>query len=227
MNVFRAGMASILSHSDLSSTARIKAMVNWTGVWLALVQRDRSAARRSRAGSAHRSSSTAGPDPASCATEDPPGRLKDIIALIGRRSRSMPSRRRRSESPRRVGISPASSPVPAPGHSSRMLSSGKRHFTIGLDLLEALVLSQVSMVSRSCRSRAFIDHIALPSEVRHRSLGQTGRCPRRASSRVSTQACSRTTKTRSPLSSRRRAFSRLTPTLRVWSDPGIPDEREC
>lgn len=49
-NLFRDGMANILSHASLPSVQRVRAVVNWTGIWLVLLECGRAAARLGRSG---------------------------------------------------------------------------------------------------------------------------------------------------------------------------------
>lgn len=154
LDFFRDGTASILSHSDLSSTARIKAIVNWTGMWLALVQRDRAA---------HRLGQVRPPIIVDCGSgpsqlrRESSRALKDIIALIGNAAEAcLPDGEILKPKARRD----------LTGFFTRTCAwtqlvnafVGKRHFTIGLDLLEALVLSQVA-VAGEVPFETFIDDI--------------------------------------------------------------------
>jgi hypothetical protein len=136
---FRNGILSILSHTDLSSTARVKAIMNWTGFWLAICQKDRSADRL-------------GVEPTSividCGTG--PGQLrresartlKDIVATIGAAAQDcLPADE----------ILKAKSRQDLRGFFTRtcawigMLNAftGRRFFVMGLDLVEALTLAHV------------------------------------------------------------------------------------
>lgn len=136
---FRAGTATILSHTDVSSTARIKAIMNWTGVWLALVQRDRAALRLQFPRPPIIVDCGSGP---SQLRRESSRVFKDIVALIGNAAEAC--------LPDQVDLKPKAR-RDLTGFFTRTCAwtqlanafTGKRHFAIGLDLLEALVLSQV------------------------------------------------------------------------------------
>lgn len=49
-NLFRDGMANILGHESLPSVQRVRAVVNWTGIWLVLLECGRAAERLARPG---------------------------------------------------------------------------------------------------------------------------------------------------------------------------------
>lgn len=138
-NNFRDGVRSILSHTDLSSTARIKAIMNWTGFCLAICQKDRSADRL-------------GLKPAGivvdCGTG--PGQLrresaralKDVVATIGSAAQDCLPTGQELKQKSRQDLT---------GFFTRtcawigMLNAftGRRYFVMGLDLVETLVLAHV------------------------------------------------------------------------------------
>lgn len=47
-DLFRDGMANILSHQSLPSVQRVRAVANWTGIWLVLLECGRAAVRLNR-----------------------------------------------------------------------------------------------------------------------------------------------------------------------------------
>ncbi|WP_406815126.1 hypothetical protein [Mycobacterium sp. M23085] len=136
---FRNGIRSILSHTDLSSTARVKAIMNWTGFWLAICQKNRSAGRL-------------GTEPTSividCGTG--PGQLrresaralKEIVATIVTAAQDCLPEDELLKTKSRQDLQ---------GFFTRtcawigMLNAftGRRYFVIGLDLVEALTLAHV------------------------------------------------------------------------------------
>ncbi|UTP40559.1 hypothetical protein M9M90_05080 [Phenylobacterium sp. LH3H17] len=138
---YRDGIASILSHTDLSSTARVKAVVNWTGFWLALCQRDRAAERLE----ARRPPAVVdcGSGPSQLRRESARG-LKEIVAVIGEAAEACLPEGDELKAKARRDLA---------GFFTRTCAwtglinafSGKRHFAIGLDLLEALVLALVPL----------------------------------------------------------------------------------
>lgn len=138
-DLYRDGVKNILSHSDLSSTARIKAIVNWSGFWLAISQMRRAAAYLDEIRPNIVVDFGKG---ASQIRRESNRNLKDILSMIVRSS----SR-----------CAEVNSAPPPPPKGQKSLSgfftitsswigllnafSGKRHFVIGLDLLETLVMS--------------------------------------------------------------------------------------
>ncbi len=151
---FRAGMARILSHTDISSTARVKAVVNWTGMWLTLVQRDRAARRLGQVRPPIIVDCGSGP---SQLRRESARALKDVVVLIGDAAEAcLPDGTDLKPKARRD----------LTGFFTRTCAwtqlvnafTGKRHFTIGLDLLEALVLSQIPALEE-VPFEAFIDKV--------------------------------------------------------------------
>jgi hypothetical protein len=153
-NHFRTGIERILSHSDLSSTARVKGIMNWTGFWLAISQSERSAARLGHARTGIVIDCGSGP---SQLRRESARALKDIISSIGDAAADcLPAEEELKTKARRD----------LAGFFTRtcawigMLNAftGRRHFVVGLDLLEALVLAQVSF-GEEISYETFIDRL--------------------------------------------------------------------
>lgn len=138
-NYFRDGVASIVSHRQLSSTSRVKAIMNWTGFWLAIVQKDRAASRLGR--EAPEIIVDCGSRPSQLRRESVRA-LKDVMAQLADAAEDC--------------LPPGEALVPKSrgdivGFFTRtcawvgLLNSlkGRRHFVIKLDLLEALVMAHV------------------------------------------------------------------------------------
>ncbi len=139
-DVFRDGLCNILSHCELSCTSRIKAVISWTGFWLAIMQAKRASEYvdseivniivdcGSSPGQIRRAS-------ARC--------LKDISSMIGDAIDKCvllaDDDDVLAKAQRRKIISFFSSTCATIG----LLNSfkGKRHFTFSVELLETLVLA--------------------------------------------------------------------------------------
>jgi hypothetical protein len=137
-NLYRDGVVRIVEHEELSTVSRVKALMNWTGFWLILVQHQRAA------------ESIESPAPfliVDCSGAHPQLRrasqrnLKDAQALIVHAV---------DEASRKVGgILPKArrnsmrSFFWATAATVKLLNAwrGRRHFTLGLDILETLVLA--------------------------------------------------------------------------------------
>ena len=137
-DLYRDGVARIVEHSKLSTVSRIKALMNWTGFWLILAQHQRAA------------QSIDEPSPflvVDCSGSHPQLRrssqrsLKDAQALIVnavdenvRKAKGTLSKVRRNS---------MRSFFWATAATVKLLNSwkGRRHFTLGLDILETLVLA--------------------------------------------------------------------------------------
>jgi hypothetical protein len=153
-NHFRTGIERILSHSDLSSTARVKAIMNWTGFWLAICQSERSAARLGNPRTGIIIDCGSGP---SQLRRESARAVKEIISSIGDAAADcLPAEEELKTKARRDMA----------GFFTRscawigMLNAftGRRHFVVGLDLLEALVLAQVSF-GEEISYETFIDRL--------------------------------------------------------------------
>lgn len=137
-DVFRDGMSNILGHVELSAVARIRSVMNWTAFWLDLTQHRRAAAALEK--------------PATyivcdCGASNAQLRrasqrcLKDLQALIvaafektAADMNSSTSKKRRNNIRGFFWATAA---------TIKLLNSwrGRRHFTLGLDILETLVLA--------------------------------------------------------------------------------------
>lgn len=137
-DLYREGIVRILEHLELSTVSRIKSLMNWTGFWLILAQHQRAA------------QSINEPEPflvVDCSGLHPQLRrasqrsLKDAQAVIvhavdevvRKQNGNLPKVRRNSM--RSFFWSTAA--------TVKLLNSwrGRRHFTLGLDILETLVLA--------------------------------------------------------------------------------------
>jgi hypothetical protein len=137
-DLYRDGVARIVEHLELSTVSRIKALMNWTGFWLILAQHQRAA------------QSINEPAPflvVDCSGLHPQLRrasqrsLKDAQALIAyavdekvRKQNGTLAKARRNS---------MRSFFWATAATVKLLNSwrGRRHFTLGLDILETLVLA--------------------------------------------------------------------------------------
>lgn len=137
-DLYRDGVARIVEHLELSTVSRIKALMNWTGFWLILAQHQRAA------------QSIDEPAPflvVDCSGLHPQLRrssqrsLKDAQALIVhavdenvRKANGTLAKARRNS---------MRSFFWATAATVKLLNSwrGRRHFTLGLDILETLVLA--------------------------------------------------------------------------------------
>jgi hypothetical protein len=137
-DLYRDGVVKIVEHQELSTVSRIKALMNWTGFWLILAQHQRAA------------ESIDAPVPylvVDCSGTHPQLRrasqrnLKDALALIvhavdetvKKANGILPKARRNS----------MRSFFWATAATVKLLNAwrGRRHFTLGLDILETLVLA--------------------------------------------------------------------------------------
>jgi hypothetical protein len=151
---FRKGIERILSHKDLSSTARVKGIMNWTGFWLAICQSERSSARLGKPRTGIIIDCGSGP---SQLRRESARAVKEIISSIGDAAADcLPAEEELKTKARRDMA----------GFFTRscawigMLNAftGRRHFVVGLDLLEALVLAQVSF-GEEISYETFIDRL--------------------------------------------------------------------
>ena len=139
-DLYRDGIHHILSHDDLSSTARIKAIVNWSGFWLAIAQMRRAAYFVGMEDYPHivvdfgKGSSQI--------RRESNRNLKDIISLIVGSADKFAENVGESAPPPK-GKKSLSGFFTVTSAWVGLLNafSGKRHFVIGLDLLETLVLT--------------------------------------------------------------------------------------
>ncbi len=136
---YRSGIKSVLSHRDLSSTTRIRAVMIWTGFWLAVRQRDRSSARLDLDKTPMIIDCGSGP---SQLRRESVRALKEIVARIGDAARDYLGDSEKLKPKSRQDLA---------GFFTRTLAwvgmlnsfKGRRYFVIKLDLLEALVLTHV------------------------------------------------------------------------------------
>ena len=149
---FRSGIERILSHIDLSSTARVKAIMNWTGFWLAVCQSERSAARLGKPRTGIIIDCGSGP---SQLRRESARAVKEVISTIGDAATDcLPAGEDLLKKARNdiAGFFTRS----CAWIGMLNASTGRRHFIVGLDLLEALVLAQVRF-SEEISYEAFID----------------------------------------------------------------------
>ena len=142
--LYRAGTERILSHRDLSSTSRIRALILWTGFWLAICQRDRASEHLGLERTPIVIDCGSGP---SQLRRESARALKDVIAGIGGavqaclpEAETLKDRRRQDRTRQSLA-----------GFFTRTCAwigllnafKGRRFFVMKLDLLEALVLAHV------------------------------------------------------------------------------------
>jgi hypothetical protein len=138
-DLYRDGIVKIVEHQELSTVSRIKALMNWTGFWLILAQHQRAA------------ESIHAPTPfivVDCSGSHPQLRrasqrnLKDAQALIlhavdemARKTNGTILAKARRNSMRSFFWATAA--------TVKLLNAwrGRRHFTLGLEILEPLVLA--------------------------------------------------------------------------------------
>jgi hypothetical protein len=142
--LYRAGTARILSHCDLSSTSRIRALILFTGFWLAICQRDRASERLELERTPIVIDCGNGP---SQLRRESARALKEVIARIGGAAQScLPEAKSLKEKRRhdrtRQSLSGFFTKTAAWIGLLNALT-GRRFFVMKLDLLEALVLSHV------------------------------------------------------------------------------------
>jgi hypothetical protein len=135
---FRDGIARILGHADLPAVSRIRAVMNWTGFWLILAEMNRAAKSLKKpapiilcdCGSTHaqlrRTSQRC---------------LKQILGLIETAVQSHADSHS-AEIPKRH-LQNIRGFFWATAATIKLLNAwnGRKHFTLGLDILEALVLA--------------------------------------------------------------------------------------
>ena len=132
------GVARILEHVELSTVARVRALMNWTGFWLILAQHNRAA------------ESISDQNPhiiCDCSGKYPQLRrasqrcLKDVQALIVRAVNAAADAEGAVLS--KKGQNNMRSFYWATAATIKLLNAwkGRRHFTLGLDILETLVLA--------------------------------------------------------------------------------------
>ena len=137
-DIFRNGMSNILGHVELSAVARIRAVMNWTAFWLALIQHRRAAAALSKPPSYIVCDCGASNAQLRRASQRC---LKDLQAMIvaafektAADEESSASKKRRNNIRGFFWATAA---------TVKLLNSwrGRRHFILGLDILETLVLA--------------------------------------------------------------------------------------
>lgn len=150
-NLLRDGVVNILEHEELSAVARIRALMSWTAFWLLLIQHSRSSEYLSRPSSVII---------CDCGTSHAQLRrasqrcLKDMESLIldavdkaaeGGQVKTQQRNKLRSF-------------FWASAATIKLLNAwrGRRHFTLGLELAETLVLAGISRTSEM-PFEAFVD----------------------------------------------------------------------
>jgi hypothetical protein len=150
--LYRNGMVSILEHDELSAVARIRAVMNWTAFWLVLIQHARASASLGLAPSVL---------VCDCGAAQPQLRrasqkcLKDIQTMIvaaADNAAGGAGKLRRQQTNRLRGF------FWATAATIKLLNAwrGRRHFTLGLDVLETLVLA-ATQKAREQTFEAFVD----------------------------------------------------------------------
>ncbi len=137
--LFRDGMRNIVGHASLPAVQRVWAVMNWTSIWLALMEAARASALQGRG---------AAPLVVDCAGTHPQLRraaqrcLKDVLAAIEQVSREEGSRQGQLSVQQLGKIRGFFGNTAAAGG---LLNSwkGRRHFTLRLKAIEALVLAAV------------------------------------------------------------------------------------
>ena len=137
--LYRDGIGNVLSHRKLSSVARIRALIGWTGLWLVLMQHKRAHAYLDR---------ECTPIVCDCDSAHPQLRraaqksLKDAQATILDAFDLAYSRRREGRPPRKQRDKVRGF-FWATAAAVKLLNAwrGRRHFTLRLDILETLVLA--------------------------------------------------------------------------------------
>jgi hypothetical protein len=141
-DIYRNGIRNILSHIDLSSSSRVKAIVTWTGFWLATSQARRAAAYIGSA--APLFVIDCGKGAGQIRRESNRG-LKDIINTIMVAASECADRNSEPDATHK-GKRSLSGFFTTTCAWIGLLNAfgGKRHFTVSLDLLETLVMSSTS-----------------------------------------------------------------------------------
>jgi len=137
--LFRDGMRNILSHVDLPAVQRARAVMAWTSIWLALVEASRALAIQATTGMAV---------VVDCAGTHPQLRraaqrcLKDIVGVVEQVSREEGASQGHLSGQQLGKIRAFFGNTAAAGG---LLNSwkGRRHFTLKLSAIEALVLAAV------------------------------------------------------------------------------------
>ena len=138
-DLFRDGMRNILGHIGLPAVQRVKAVMTWTSIWLVLVEASRALAIRAEANMAV---------VVDCAGTHPQLRraaqrgLKDLVSVIEQVSREEGANQGHLSSQQLGKIRAFFGNTAAAGG---LLNSwkGRRHFTLKLSAIEALVLAAV------------------------------------------------------------------------------------
>lgn len=140
-HMYREGIRNILSHNELSSTARIKAIINWTGFWLISAQAQR--AQKYLGVEVLPIVVDCGSSPSQIRRESS-RRMKDMQSFINQaaekcvRDGDGVAMSKKGKNSLRGFFASTCATI---GLANSF--KGKRHFTAGLDLLEALVLAGI------------------------------------------------------------------------------------
>ena len=140
-DILRDGVVNILEHTELSVVARVRALMNWTAFWLVLIQHRRASERLKRSPSFII---------CDCGAARPQLRrasqkcLKDLQATILEAAELEAG----AEGFPRSGKQKLRGFFWASAATIKLLNawSGRRHFTLGMDILESLVLASTSGV---------------------------------------------------------------------------------
>lgn len=137
--LYRDGMCNILSHESLPAVQRVRAVMNWTSIWLVLAEAARAVALRSDAPFAV---------VVDCAGTHPQLRraaqrcLKDLVGVIEQVSRDEGARQGQLSNQQLGKIRGFFGNTAAAGGLLNAWK-GRRHFTFRLPAIEALVLASV------------------------------------------------------------------------------------
>jgi hypothetical protein len=149
-DLFRDGVVNILMHVELSTVMRIRSLVNWTAIWLTIMQMVRSSRYLDRgaaispividSGAGHAQLRRA----SQRCLKDNQALIVDAVESCRVAEFGANSRLSKQQRDKIKGF------FWATAATSRLLNSwrGRRHFTLGLDALETLVLAGVSKGSQ-------------------------------------------------------------------------------
>jgi len=138
-DILRDGMVNILEHTELSAVARVRALMNWTAFWLVLIQHRRASERLNRSPSFIICDCGAGRPQLRRASQRC---LKDLQTTILEAADLEAG----AEALPRSGKNKLRGFFWASAATIKLLNawSGRRHFTLGMDILESLVLASTS-----------------------------------------------------------------------------------
>ena len=135
---FREGIHNILRHTSLPSVSRIRAVINWTGYWLSMAELKRALIKTERA-PIHFLCDCCGMHPQLRRSSQ--RCLKEVLSEIEFSVRSYVEEK--GSVPKKADINKIRGFFWATTAAVSFLNAwrGRRHFTLGLDILETLVLA--------------------------------------------------------------------------------------